>query len=580
MSRSYSFARSRTALHGLALASVSFLVSPAVQAEIVEPGSLSGAAEFLMETDTTTPGIYPGVSVGTAADGSFVLAYQVIEEGHEVYAQRFNADGSAKGDAFRVNTSTIYHQYEPSVAMAPDGAFAIAWHSTDAYYTDPHGYHAYSQAYDAEGNPVGGEVDIPNQDLRWGEFPKAAMAPDHSYVVVWNGGMGVYAHRFDANGNTVGSVIEVAPHIEWAGHADVAMNTDGSFLVAWRDEDVFSVGDGDGAGVMVSKYNADGTLAFGPTRVNVTTAGNQQRPAIAAAMDGSFIVTFDNISADPQDINVLGRAFTADGTPVGDEFLVNQTEASEQLNVDLTATADGYIVAMWVDSSQSDAMMVRTFEADGTPVTSEAALSLEHVNTSRDGSISANANGDTLAVWAGSDRDVYTRVIAGASVDLSVSLTGGGSEIDQGESETFTVALTNVSLPAATGVTAIDAERAVSRNPQVEVPLGSGMSLIGHGGAGWNCSETAGVVSCQFDTALKSGESSDDLSLEIGFANAGESSVTVEGSDGKTGEIDVADNSASASITVNAVGGDSGGGSAGFALLAALGLFRLRRRTC
>ena len=80
------------------------------------------------------------------ADSDFVITWHsdVLGNGDfDIYAQRYNANGSTALDEFRVNTFTTSNQASPSIAMDADDDFIIAWHSDGQDGSD----NVYAQRY-------------------------------------------------------------------------------------------------------------------------------------------------------------------------------------------------------------------------------------------------------------------------------------------------------------------------------------------------------------------------------------------------------------------------------------------------
>ena len=82
-------------------------------------------------------------------------------------------------------------------------------------------------------------------------------------------------------------------------------------------------------------------------------------PQITALSNGGFVVTWEDISAgvggatgDTSSVAVKAQVFTADGTRVGTELLVNTATANEQSTPQITALANGGFVVTWQDVSQ------------------------------------------------------------------------------------------------------------------------------------------------------------------------------------------------------------------------------------
>ena len=76
-------------------------------------------------------------SVTALKNGDFVVTWQgTYQEQSQndsypgIFAQRFGADGTAKGDEFQVNTYTSSDQYDPSVTALKDGGFMVTWESS------------------------------------------------------------------------------------------------------------------------------------------------------------------------------------------------------------------------------------------------------------------------------------------------------------------------------------------------------------------------------------------------------------------------------------------------------------------
>jgi hypothetical protein len=151
-------------------------------------------------------------SIAMAPDGRFVVAWR----GHDgtdwgISAQRYDAsgqplagynlDGQRTDGEFRVNKHTPSIELNPSIAMAPDGSFVVAWQS---YGQDGRDWGIYAQRYDAAGQPVGNEWVVNTSTVGAHQLPSIAVAHDGSFVIAWYGHgqdgreRGVYARRYDA----------------------------------------------------------------------------------------------------------------------------------------------------------------------------------------------------------------------------------------------------------------------------------------------------------------------------------------------------------------------------------------------
>ncbi|MEM6702390.1 MAG: Calx-beta domain-containing protein [Acidobacteriota bacterium] len=89
------------------------------------PGNAEPVAEFSVSSASSAS----NPSVATADNGDFVVAWQEEDSGSgtDIMARLYSADGTAKGEAFRVNQTTAGDQSSPHVGANSAGDFAIVW---------------------------------------------------------------------------------------------------------------------------------------------------------------------------------------------------------------------------------------------------------------------------------------------------------------------------------------------------------------------------------------------------------------------------------------------------------------------
>ena len=166
-------------------------------------GTVQGA-EFLVNTTTTDNQFFPTTAMDT--DGDFVVAWmsnvQTGDNSNGIYAQRFNASGTAVGTELHVNTYTTGVQTEPSVAMDDNGDFVVAWYSNlqdDGVYSG-----VYAQRYNAWGSKLGIEFKVNTQTTYTQRYPSAAMDNSGDFIISWESyqdgsSYGIYAQRYNGN---------------------------------------------------------------------------------------------------------------------------------------------------------------------------------------------------------------------------------------------------------------------------------------------------------------------------------------------------------------------------------------------
>lgn len=258
------------------------------------------------------------------------------------------APGGPLGPAFGVNTVTLGEQQQASVALDGSGNFAIVWESNDGSLSG-----VFAQRFAADGTRRGAPFRVnTHTDNRQGA-PDVAMDAAGNFVVAWRSsgqdgsGTGIYAQRYDADGNPAGGEFLVNTRTEDSQvEPQVAMNASGQFVIAWSDRALAQGSDADRRMINTRAYAADGVprlssqqeaeTAFGPRVLN---------PALGMADDGRFVVAWFR---DGSPNSIYARRFKANGKVQGYEFLV--ASAATDLKLDLPALAmngAGEFVVTW-----------------------------------------------------------------------------------------------------------------------------------------------------------------------------------------------------------------------------------------
>lgn len=193
-----------------------------------------------LQVNATMTGQQGGASVATLADGDFVVAWTGYAEGYdsEIFAQRYDGDGTPQGSTFRVNTYRTDFQSAPSIAALENGGFLVAWTS---YAQDGNGNGVYAQRFGADGNAQGVEFKVNAYTLGHQIAGQVVGLSDGGFLVTWEGtsatdDFGVYAQVYAANGSASGSAFLLnTPHVG-TQHTPVAATLGGGgFVTAWSD---------------------------------------------------------------------------------------------------------------------------------------------------------------------------------------------------------------------------------------------------------------------------------------------------------------------------------------------------------
>ncbi|MEZ6122627.1 MAG: DUF2341 domain-containing protein [Planctomycetaceae bacterium] len=236
-------------------------------------------------------------------------------------------------DEFRVTTAASGNSLvqetsrSQAVASAADGSYVVVWSSQNQ---DGSGWGVYARRFDSAGNALTGEIPVAEttqDDQKWARVGSAA---DGSFVVTWSqfDGSGnatdVYARRFDAAGNALGS--EFIVNQTTAGtqtNSSISVNSIGEFVIAWEGS-----GPGDTDGIFLRRFHADGT-AMDSTDILVNTDTSITATNAATAMnDNGLVAVTWQASA-----NILLAEFDATGAKEFADVSVVNSLAGETLPV-------------------------------------------------------------------------------------------------------------------------------------------------------------------------------------------------------------------------------------------------------
>lgn len=377
--------------------------------------------EFLVNSTVAFSQGDPAVSA--LADGRFVVVWSDLSQTpgdtslYAVRGQIFRADGNPNGAEFLVNTITQGAQFTPVVTGLAGGRFVVAWRDDSFAAGDPSGSAVRAQVFGPGGGKLGAEIVLPSTTLSTQEWPSLTALTGGGFVAAWGDGSqtggdtssrAIRAQLFDASGGRVGAEFLVNTTTLFSQNKPTtAALTGGGFVVAWPDASQAG-GDTSLTAVRAQVFQANGSPLGGEFLVNTTTQGVQSEPAAHGLAGGGFVITWQDSSATGGDIDSLAiraQVFSAGGSPVGAELLVNTTTVSTQSAPKVTALADGRFVVTWIDLSQTGgdtqeaAIRAQVFQADGNRSGTEFLVNATTVGTQMEPTVTALADGRLVFAW-------------------------------------------------------------------------------------------------------------------------------------------------------------------------------------
>ena len=365
-------------------------------------------AETRINTYVTNDQMYP--SVAGLSGGGYVVTWSSYGQdgsGYGIYAQRYDASGNVLGSETQVNSYTPSDQIQPAIAALSGGGYVVTWMSQGQ---DDDGAGIYAQRYDPIGNALGPEIRINTYTTSSQDAPAIAALSGGGYVVTWwsNGQdgdlYGIYARRYDADGNALGPETQVNTYTASVQYAPaIAALSGGGYVVTWMSQGQ----DGSGLGIYAQRYAANGT-ALGPeTRINTYTISDQEAPVIAALPSGGYVVTWGS-NQDSSSFGVYAQRYDADGNALGSETRINTYASGEQRTPAVAALSEGGYVVTWHSIDQDGSgygIYAQRFDTDGNALGSESRINAYVSDSQYFPAVAALSDGGYIIAWNSSGQD-------------------------------------------------------------------------------------------------------------------------------------------------------------------------------
>ena len=370
--------------------------------------------ELAVNTLTTGNQLEPAVALGPG--GGFVVAWESDgADGDEFGARfrRFTNAGAGEGDESGVNDVTTFTQRLPAIGVDSLGNFRIAW-QTEVVQND---FGVAARTFAANGTPDAAQFQVNIATSGFQHNADIAVASDGSFVVVWQddgqtAAQDIFLRTFDADGDpTSGEIAVNQSEGFFRARPAVAMDAVGNLIVAWEAEVV-----GEQHNIHARRFDAAGSPVSDEFRVNSTVAGSQKAPDVARKGTGEFLVVWESVGQDGDGSGVYGQRFSALGVASGPEFRVNLGTAVSQVEPSVGLATDGTAIVAFHDAARG--ILGRAFAANGSAFGGDFRISEPSALERGNPSIAVAGSGDFVVVWESDGQDgsgfgIRTRLFAG-----------------------------------------------------------------------------------------------------------------------------------------------------------------------
>lgn len=410
------------------------------------------------QVNTTTAGSQQEVHITALDDGGYVVVWSSGANPSDtgVVGQRYAADGTPVGGEFTVDMLGQFDITSLSVTALEGGGFVVAW----ADVVPGVGRFVAAQIYDDAGAPVGSAVPV--TAVGAGDFPVIAGLSGGGFVVTWStsdgAGIGIRAQLFDATGTATGSSFVANGTITGTQNGQsVSGLADGGFVVTWTSFNT----DSDFTEVFARRFDAAGNPVGSDFRVPTAPTGDQIGSSVTGLANGGFVVSWTQMPTFSNQ-NVHARLYDAAGNPVGPEFVVDTPSAARQNFSNVTALEDGGFLISWKSGDVSGVGDIYAHRYDATGAAVGGEFRVTDPSLERYAPVAAGlADGGFAIAWMsvgqdGSGGGVYSQVygpMLSATEQVPLDLKGSITiaDVDSGSD------IITVTLSVTEGVLAIDA---------------------------------------------------------------------------------------------------------------------------
>jgi Ca2+-binding RTX toxin-like protein len=351
--------------------------------------------------------------IAALRDGGYVVSFTYsaggLLEPDQVWAQVYNADGSLRKPAFRVDALGGFEAENADVTALGNGGFLVAygWNPEGGGPTGSFD-DIYAQRYDANGNAIGGNFKLNTRKDQFDQnHPTAVTLKNGNVLVSWisegtepgPGDIDINAVRgtlLDNNGKVIKKDFYLTPSHGGAGTnpndtMDVTPLANGGFAIAYYD--TRGSGRDFSFDIRLQLFDSKGRETSKDIAVFSPEDGVTDRPAVTQLATGEILVVWEWPSPNGSNEfdNVYGRLFSSKGKALTGVTQLADFVLGDQTVPEVKALPDGGFALVWESEAidgDDDGISLKVFGRG-----SDAA---ETVKIGLEGSYSGLAGDDTI----------------------------------------------------------------------------------------------------------------------------------------------------------------------------------------
>lgn len=373
----------------------------------------SAYTDLKVNTDTFPATFFQGSpDIIMFADKSFLVIWEDERNGDlDILAQKFDSSGTPILSTLKVNDETVpADQFLASADVSPAGKVVVTW-------IDGKNLEIKAQRLDSNLNKLGSNFKVNSGPNNSAYAPSVTVAPNGNFVIAWEDvrfGYSIYAQRYDSSGTPLGVNFQVSSDLGFRPHLSPSISADGigDFVIVWEDYRNF---DGD---IYFQRYNSSGVAQDSNMQANSDVGiEDQYQPDVKKAYDGKIIFTWvDMVNGNP---DIYFQKATSGGALQGSPTKVNSDAGIDpQWEPSIDTDSLGNFIISWADYRSAPAIYIQRYDTSGNTLGANTQISdLGLLRERHSPSLFQPNTGDLVAGWMdyrNRNYDIYLQRLTGA----------------------------------------------------------------------------------------------------------------------------------------------------------------------
>ena len=359
------------------------------------------------------------LAITTLNNGNVFVAWAGSATFGDIYGRFFSPNGTGLDNEFIINQIGGCNGSPSVTGLSNNNVFVVWYRNQMCAGID---VDIYGIVLNPNGIPLGNEFIINKITSGASQLrPTITHLPNDNVFVAWEdylmGGGDLYGSFFLSDGTAMGNEFSIHNRngTNTAFLPTVAASTTGNVFVAWDGND------NNHYGKIVTLIDPTAGNEF---MINQNTSNeNNARVSLASLINGNLFATWYSHQAGTY--YIYGRIFHPDGTPLENEFIIDQTTLG--IRPSATILMDGNILVVWDGATAQYAILGRVFFPNGTALGNTFPIYQNSSLISGNPAVTGLTKDNVFAAWfivlPGNSINIYGSIFSYSDLVASISFS-------------------------------------------------------------------------------------------------------------------------------------------------------------